>query len=405
MTYGDLRSRSFYNTGRPKGDDMSEQAAYDDADKALFRDSVKRFLEAEIEPHYEDWERAEIWPREVWQKLGENGFLCVDMPKEYGGYGAPFEFSCVVVEEMSRAGYGALSSGVSVHSDIAAPYILNLGSEEQRQRFLPKMASGECVGAIGMSEPSAGSDLQGIRTSALRDGDDFIINGQKTFITNGQHCDVVVLAAKTDPKAGARGMTLFTLDCHLPGFTRGRNLEKIGLHSGDTSELFMEDVRVSAADVLGGEGQGFANLMNELPRERLVLGIGCVAAAEGIFDITVEYVTERKAFGEALSSFQNTRYKLADLKTEIELNRALAEKYIDRFQGGELTPAEASLCKLAASEMQGRIADQCLQLFGGYGYMREYKISRFYLDARIQRIYGGTSEIMREMIARSVVGR
>lgn len=384
---------------------MSEQAAYDDADKALFRDSVKRFLEAEIEPHYEDWERAEIWPREVWQKLGENGFLCVDMPEEYGGYGAPFEFSCVVVEELSRAGFGALSSGVSVHSDIAAPYILNLGSEEQRQRFLPKMASGECVGAIGMSEPSAGSDLQGIRTSALRDGDDYIINGQKTFITNGQHCDVVVLAAKTDPKAGARGMTLFTLDCQLPGFTRGLNLEKIGLHSGDTSELFMEDIRVSAADVLGGEGQGFANLMNELPRERLVLGIGCVAAAEGIFDITVEYVTERKAFGEVLSKFQNTRYKLADLKTEIELNRALAEKYIDRFQRSELTPAEASLCKLAASEMQGRIADQCLQLFGGYGYMREYKISRFYLDARIQRIYGGTSEIMKEMIARSVVGR
>ena len=383
---------------------MNEQV-FDAADKTLFRDSVRKFLETEVEPHYDEWEREEIWPREVWQKLGDNGLLCVDMPEEYGGYGAPFEFSCVVVEEISRAGYGALASGVSVHSDIVAPYILNLGTQEQRQRFLPKMATGECVGAIGMSEPAAGSDLQGIRTTAKKNGDGYVINGQKTFITNGQHCDVVVLATKTDPKEGARGMTLFTFDCHLDGFKRGRNLEKIGLHSGDTSELFFDNVRVSTADVLGGEGQGFANLMNELPRERLILGIGCVAAADGIFDLTVEYVSERKAFGEAVSSFQNTRYKLADIKTEIELNRALAEKYVDKFQQDELTPAEASLCKLAASEMHGRIADQCLQLFGGYGYMREYKISRFYLDARIQRIYGGTSEIMKELIARSVVGR
>ena len=383
---------------------MNEQV-FDAADKTLFRDSVRKFLETEVEPHYDEWEREEIWPREVWQKLGNNGLLCVDMPEEYGGYGAPFEFSCVVVEEISRAGYGALASGVSVHSDIVAPYILNLGTQEQRQRFLPKMATGECVGAIGMSEPAAGSDLQGIRTTAKKNGDGYVINGQKTFITNGQHCDVVVLATKTDPKEGARGMTLFTFDCHLDGFKRGRNLEKIGLHSGDTSELFFDNVRVSTADVLGGEGQGFANLMNELPRERLILGIGCVAAADGIFDLTVEYVSERKAFGEAVSSFQNTRYKLADIKTEIELNRALAEKYVDKFQQDELTPAEASLCKLAASEMHGRIADQCLQLFGGYGYMREYKISRFYLDARIQRIYGGTSEIMKELIARSVVGR
>jgi len=383
---------------------MNEQV-FDEADKTLFRDSVRKFLETEVEPHYDEWEREEIWPREVWQKLGNNGLLCVDMPEEYGGYGAPFEFSCVVVEEISRAGYGALASGVSVHSDIVAPYILNLGTQEQRQRFLPKMATGECVGAIGMSEPAAGSDLQGIRTTAKKNGDGYVINGQKTFITNGQHCDVVVLATKTDPKEGARGMTLFTFDCHLDGFKRGRNLEKIGLHSGDTSELFFDNVRVSTADVLGGEGQGFANLMNELPRERLILGIGCVAAADGIFDLTVEYVSERKAFGEAVSSFQNTRYKLADIKTEIELNRALAEKYVDKFQQDELTPAEASLCKLAASEMHGRIADQCLQLFGGYGYMREYKISRFYLDARIQRIYGGTSEIMKELIARSVVGR
>ena len=384
---------------------MSTAVELTSAEKSLFRDSVIKFLESEVEPHYETWEKEEIWPRELWNKLGENGFLCVDLPSEYGGFDASFELSCMVVEEMSRMGYGALSAGVSVHSDIVAPYILNLGSEAQKLHWLPKMASGECVGAIGMTEPGAGSDLQSMKTSAVKDGDDFVINGQKTFITNGQHCDLVVLATKTDPSQGARGMTLFTVDAHLAGFQRGRNLEKMGLHSGDTSELFFQDVRVSADQILGGEGQGFANLMNELPRERLILGVGCVAAAEGMLDWTVEYVMERKAFGEPLSTFQNTRYVLAEMKTEIELNKAMAEKYTKRFIAGELTPVEASMCKLAASEMQGKVADRCVQLFGGYGYMREYKISRAYLDARIQRIYGGTSEIMKELISRSLVGR
>lgn len=384
---------------------MSEAVQLDEGEKELFRDSVRKFLEQEIEPHYDQWERDEIWPREVWNKLGENGFLCVDMPSEYGGFDASFELSCVVVEEISRAGYGALSSGVSVHSDIVAPYILHLGTEEQKRHWLPRMVSGEVVGAIGMTEPGAGSDLQGIKTTAEKDGDDYVINGQKTFITNGQHCDVIVLAAKTDPKQGARGMTLFNVDCHLSGFERGRNLEKMGLHSGDTSELFLQDVRVPAAEVLGGEGNGFANLMNELPRERLILGVGAVAAAEGMLDWTIEYVMERKAFGESISKFQNTRYVLADLKTLIELNKAMAEKYVHKYVRGELTTEEASMCKLAASEMQGKVADQCVQLFGGYGYMKEYKISRAFVDARIQRIYGGTSEIMKELIARSLVGR
>ena len=327
------------------------------------------------------------------------------MPSAYGGYDTTFELSAVVVEELSRAGYGALASGVSVHSDIVAPYILHLGSEEQKQRWLPKMASGECVGAIGMSEPVAGSDLQSMRTTALRDGDDFLINGQKTFITNGQHADVIVLSTKTDPTQGARGMSLFTVDCHLLGFQRGRNLDKMGLHSGDTSELFFEDVRVTSGDVLGGEGKGFANLMNELPRERLILGVGCVGAADGMLDLTVDYVMERQAFGQSVSKFQNTRYRLAEIKTEIELNRAMAEKYIRRYISGDLTTEEASMCKLAASEMQGRVADECVQLFGGYGYMSEYRISRMYLDSRVQRIYGGTSEIMKELISRSLVGR
>lgn len=384
---------------------MTQTMQLDDAEKALFRDSVCKFLETEVEPYYEQWEKEEIWPRDLWNKLGENGFLCVDMPEEYGGFDASFELSCVVVEEISRMGYGALAAGVSVHSDIVAPYILHLGTQEQKSHWLPKMASGAAVGAIGMTEPGAGSDLQGMKTSAVKEGDDYIVNGQKTFITNGQHCDVLVLAAKTDPSQGARGMTLFTVDAALAGFERGRNLEKMGLHSGDTSELFFQDMRVPAGQVLGGEGQGFANLMNELPRERLILGVGCVAAAEGMLAMTIEYVMERKAFGEPISRLQNTRFVLADLKTDIELNKALAEKYVARYVAGELTPAEASMSKLAASEMQGRVADACVQLFGGYGYMREYKISRGYLDARIQRIYGGTSEIMKELISRSLVGR
>ena len=384
---------------------MSEAVQLDPAEKELFRDSLRKFLEKEIEPRYEAWEKDGIWPREVWNQFGENGFLCVDMPSQYGGFDTTFELSAVVVEELSRRVYGALASGVSVHSDIVAPYILHLGTEDQKQRWLPKMATGECVGAIGMSEPVAGSDLQSMRTNAIRDGDGYIINGQKTFITNGQHADVIVLSTKTDPSQGAKGMTLFTVDCHLSGFQRGRNLEKMGLHSGDTSELFFEDVRVSAAEVLGGEGKGFANLMNELPRERLILGVGCVGAADGMLELTVDYVTERQAFGQAVGKFQNTRYKLADIKTEIELNRAMAEKYVQRYIAGELTTEEASMCKLAASEMQGRVADECVQLFGGYGYMSEYRISRMYLDSRVQRIYGGTSEIMKELISRSLVGR
>jgi alkylation response protein AidB-like acyl-CoA dehydrogenase len=384
---------------------MNEAVQLDASEKALFRESVKKFLEAEVEPHYEAWEKNEIWPRDLWNKLGENGFLCVDMSSEYGGFDASFELSCVVVEEVSRAGYGALASGISVHSDIVAPYIMHLGSEEQKQRWLPGMVSGEIVGAIGMTEPGAGSDLQGMKTSAEKDGDEFVINGQKTFITNGQHADLIVLAAKTDPKQGAKGVTLFTVDCHLEGYQKGRNLEKMGLHSGDTSEIFFQDVRVSSKEMLGGEGNGFANLMNELPRERLILAVGCVAAAEGMLDITVEYTLERQAFGAPIAKLQNTKFVLADMKTEIELNKALVEKYVARYVGGELTPVEASMSKLAASEMQGRVADQCVQLFGGYGYMREYPISRAYLDARIQRIYGGTSEIMKELISRSLVGR
>ncbi len=377
----------------------------EDSDRELFRDNLKKFLEKEIEPYYEEWEKAEIFPREVWNKLGENGFLCVDVPEEYGGYGADFRLSAIVVEEVFRAGYGALGSSISVHSDIVAPYITHLGSEEQKQQWLPKMVTGEAVGAIGMTEPGAGSDLQSMRTTAVKDGDQYAINGQKTFITNGQHCDVIVLAAKTDPAKGAKGITLFTVDCSLDGFQRGRNLEKMGLHSGDTSELFFDGLKVPEGDVLGGLGNGFANLMNELPRERLILAIGAVAACEGMLDWTVDYVQDRKAFKQSVSQFQNTRFKIAEMKTQVEVNKAYTEKCTEKYDRQDLNTTEASMVKLSTTELQCKVADECLQLFGGYGYMREYPISRAYVDARIQRIYGGTSEIMKEIIARDVVGR
>jgi alkylation response protein AidB-like acyl-CoA dehydrogenase len=382
---------------------MAEQILLTSAERQLFVETLRKFLEIEVSPYYEAWEKAGIWPRTLWNKLGENGFLCVDQATEHGGHGVSFELSCAIVDEVSRAGFAALASSISVHSDIVAPYIVNLGTESQKQEWLPKMATGEVVGAIGMTEPGAGSDLQSIKMTASKDGDGYRINGQKTFITNGQHCDMIILATKTDASLGARGMTLFIVDCNKPGFNRGQNLEKMGLHSGDTSELFVDDVLVAGEDILGGEGKGFSNMMNELPRERLILGVGCVGAAQGAFDLAVDYVSQRQVFGQAIASFQNTRYKLAELKTSIELSRALSEKYIQQFIAGELTSAEASMLKLASSEMQGDVVDQCLQLFGGYGYMKEYRISRAYVDARIQRIYGGTSEIMKELISRSIV--
>ncbi|MFZ5698041.1 MAG: acyl-CoA dehydrogenase family protein [Pseudomonadota bacterium] len=375
------------------------------AEVELFRDNVRRFLEKEVAPHYDQWERDEIFPRRIWNTLGENGFLCVDVPEQYGGVGAPFRLSTVIVEEMSRMGFGALATSVSVHSDIVTPYILHLGSEAQKQRWLPKLVTGEAVGAIGMTEPGAGSDLQGMKMRAVLDGNTYTINGQKTFITNGQHCDLIMLAAKTDPNAGAKGITLFTVDCTLPGFARGRNLEKMGHHAADTSELFFQDVKVGADQILGGLGRGFANMMNELPRERLILAVGAIAACEGMLDWTIKYVTERKAFGVTVSSQQNTRFKLAELKAQVDVNRAYVNQCNDQYDRGELSAVAASTAKYMATELQGKVADECLQLFGGYGYMKEYPISRAYVDARVQRIYGGTSEIMKEIIARSILGR
>ena len=378
----------------------------DNSELELFRDNVRRFLKETVEPHYEKWEKEGIFPKELYLQLGEAGLLCVDMPEEYGGIGAPFDFSMVVLEETARMGFLALASNLSVHSDIAAPYILHLGTEAQRQKYLPRMVSGECIGAIGMTEPGAGSDLQGIKTSALPDGKGgYLINGSKTFITNGQHAGVVVLATKTDPKAGAKGTTLFTVDTSLPGFKRGRNLEKIGLHSADTSELFFDNVAIGADEVLGRVGGGFGHLIDELPRERLALAVTAVGHAQGAMEKTIEYVTTRKAFGQAVSSFQNTRFELAKIKTDIEVHRAFVEKCNALYAQQKLDVPTAAMVKLSTTEMEGRVTDACLQLFGGYGFMAEYPISRFYTDARIQRIYGGTSEIMKEVIARSIVGR
>ena len=384
---------------------MTQAVQLDQAEVELFRDNVRKFFEKEVAPFYEQWEKDEITPREIWNKMGENGLLCVDVPEEYGGFGANFRLSSIVVEEASRMGFSGLASNISVHSDIVAPYILHLGSEEQKQTWLPKMVSGEAVGAIGMTEPGDGSDLQAMKTRAERDGDSLVINGQKTFITNGQHCNVIVLACKTDPNAGSRGMSLVTVDTSLPGFARGRNLEKMGHHAADTSELFFENVRVGVDQILGGEGRGFANLMNELPRERLILALGAVAACEGMLERTIQYVQERKAFGMSVAAFQNTRFKLAELKAQIEVNKAFCAQCSDQYDQGELTAVNASIAKLTTTELQGKVADECLQLFGGYGYMKEYPISRDFVDARIQRIYGGTSEIMKEIIARSIVGK
>ena len=371
----------------------------------LFRDNIRRFYDEHLDAHYADWEKAGIVPTALYRKMGDAGLLCVDVPEEYGGAGAPFEFSAAVIEETARRGFLGLATNLSVHSDIVAPYLLHLGSESQKSKYLPRMASGHCVGALAMTEPGAGSDLQAIKTTALANGDAYLINGSKTFITNGQNADVVIVAAKTDPKAGAKGTTLFTVDTALPGFQRGRNLEKAGMHCADTSELFFEDVRVTAADVLGRVGGGFGHLLDELARERLILAIGAVAHAQGALDKTIEYTMSRKAFGASLASLQNTRFELSKAHADIEVHRAFVEKCSALYTLGQLAPQTAAMVKLTTTEMQGRVTDACLQLFGGYGYMSEYPISRFWTDARVQRIYGGTSEIMKEVIARSLLGR
>lgn len=376
-----------------------------DAELELFRDNFKRFMNEHVAPYYEQWEREGIMPREVWSLLGENGFLCVDLPEEYGGYGVPTHYSLMLVEESARAGFGALSTGISCHSEIAAPYILHIGSEEQKKYWLPKMASGEVVGAIGMTEPGAGSDLQAMRTSAILQDDHYILNGSKTFISNGQHADLVVLAVKTDPQARAKGVSLMLVDTHLPGFKKGTNLDKIGLHSQDTSELFFDNVKVPKDQLLGQAGQGFVYLMQELPRERTAIAATALGSIRGAIDVATTYVKERQAFGQAIAQFQNTRFVLAQAKIDELATAAFYNQNVALYQEGKLDVETAAALKSFSTDMQMKIADNLLQLFGGYGYMTEYPISRFFVDARIQRIYGGTNEIMKEIVARSLIGK
>ena len=376
-----------------------------DADLELFRDNFKRFMNEHIAPHYEQWEREGLMPRSVWTLLGENGYLCVDVPEEYGGYGVPTEYSLMLVEESARAGYGALSTAISCHSEIAAPYILNIANEEQKQYWLAKMVSGEVVGAIGMTEPGAGSDLQSMRSSAILNGDHYLLNGSKTFISNGQHADLVVLAAKTDPQARAKGVSLLLVDTHLDGFKKGTNLDKIGLHSQDTSELFFDNVKVPSNQLLGEAGQGFAYLMQELPRERTAIAATALGAIRGALDITTVYVQERQAFGQVIGQFQNTRFVLAQAKIDELATAAFYNQNLALYKQGKLDVETAAALKSFSTDMQMKVADSLLQLFGGYGYMTEYPISRFFVDARIQRIYGGTNEIMKEIVARGLIGR
>jgi len=375
------------------------------SEMSLFIESVEKFCAAEIEPYYVEWEKAGLMPRELFKKAGAQGLLCVDIPEQYGGVGATPRFSFAVSATMQRLGYAGFVGGLQVHNDIIPWYLMHFGTEAQKQQWLPKMASGEVVGAIGMTEPGAGSDLKALRTSARRDGDSYVINGSKIFISNGQNCDLVVLAAKTDPAAGAKGVSLFLVDTKTPGFARGRNLEKIGQHSADTSEMFFDNMRIPADCLLGEEGQGFTYMMRELPRERLIISLQGVYLAKGARDLTVRYVQERMAFGAPIAQLQNTRFKLAEVETEIAASDAFAETCVEAYLRNELTPTAASALKLQTTEMAGRVVDTCLQMFGGYGYMVEYPISRFWVDARVIRIYGGTSEIMKELVARSVVGR
>ncbi|WP_431931593.1 acyl-CoA dehydrogenase family protein [Nonomuraea jabiensis] len=372
-----------------------------DEEHLLFRETVREFMAREVVPHHAQWEKDGIVPREVWKKAGELGMFGFSVPEEYGGAGVTdFRYNAVIVEEIIR--HGASGLGFSLHNDVMAPYLVDLTNDEQKQRWLPGFASGELISAIAMSEPGAGSDLQGIRTTALREGDHYLVSGQKTFITNGINADLVVVVAKTDPDAGARGTTLIVVERGMEGFERGRNLEKIGMKAQDTAELFFENVRVPVANRLGPrDGEGFFQLMNNLPQERLSIAVAAVAAAEAVLEETIEYCRTRQAFGRNIGSFQNTRFVLAELATETEIARHYVDKCILALNAGQLDAVDAAKAKWWTTELQTKVIDRCLQLHGGYGYMMEYPVAKAWLDSRVQTIYGGTTEIMKEIIGRS----
>ncbi|HVM81080.1 MAG TPA: acyl-CoA dehydrogenase family protein [Stellaceae bacterium] len=366
----------------------------------IFRASVRSFIEREVAPYHAQWEKDGQVSRELWRKAGAAGFLCTGMPPEYGGAGGDFLYAAILSEEFARGMFSG--PGFRLHSDIVAPYILHYGSEAQKRKWLPAMARGEVITAIAMTEPGAGSDLQGIRTTALRKGEHYVVNGQKTFITNGQMADLVVVVAKTDPSEGAKGITLVLVEADRPGFKRGRNLEKLGMKAQDTSELFFDEVRVPLDNLLGGEGRGFACLMQELPQERLLVGITAVGVMESALEQTIRYTRERKAFGRAIADFQVSRFKLAEMKTEVKVARVFLDHCLELHLEGKLDVETAAMAKWWLSDLENRIVDQCLQLHGGYGYMWEFPIARAYADARVHRIFAGTNEIMKELIARGL---
>lgn len=370
----------------------------------LFRQAIKDFAAKEIVPYNAEWEKNKMVSRESWLKLGEAGFLCIQVPEQYGGLGIDdFRYNMIFAEELGRTGCAGPAVGYPLHNDIVLPYFLHYGTEKIKKEWLPKMISGEAIGAIALTEPGAGSDLQGMRTTAIDKGDYYLLNGSKTFITNGYLSDVVMVAAKTDPKAGAKGTSLFFVDRSMKGFTKGKPFEKVGLHAQDTCELFFDNVEVPKENLLGEEGRGFGYMMTELAQERLIVAQSAISLAEAYLEATIQYVKSRQAFGKPIAEFQNTKYKLAELATEITMGRVFMDRCVELHCEGKCDSATASMAKYNLTDLQCKVADECVQLHGGYGYMWEYLVGRGFADARVQRIYAGTNEIMKELISRKVL--
>jgi alkylation response protein AidB-like acyl-CoA dehydrogenase len=382
---------------------MMERNIYNE-EQLLFAQGVRDFVAKEVTPNNAKWEKAQMVTRESWLKFGENGYLCMQVDEQYGGLGVKdFRYSAIIGEELARTGDAGPAVGYPLHSNIVCPYIEHYGTEAAKKKYLPKMISGEMIGAIAMTEPGAGSDLQNIKTTAVDKGDYYLVNGSKTFITNGYLSNIAVVAVKTDPSKGAKGTSMLIITSDMKGFTKGKPFEKIGLHAQDTCELFFENVEVPKENLLGKEGEGFKYMMNELPQERLLVALSAIAAAEGVLARTVQYTKERMAFGKPIAEFQNTRYKLAELATEITIGRTFIDRCVELHDQKKLDSATASMAKSWLTDLQGKVADECLQLHGGYGYIWEYQVARAYADARVQRIYAGTNEIMKELISRDVL--
>ena len=372
-----------------------------DADHDMFRDTVRKFLQAEAAPHHEQWEMDGMVSDEIWLRAGEQGFLCPTVPEEYGGVGADFRYNCIVNEEVARAGCTGLGWGV--HSDVSVPYIIRYGSKEQKKKYLGRCVTGDLITAIAMTEPGAGSDIQGTKTSAVLEGDHYVLNGSKTFITNGLKAGLVIVAAKTDVSAGSMGISLFLLEDGMVGFTKGKKLQKLGLKAQDTAELFFQDVKVPQENLLGEVGHGFIYLMQNLPQERLTIAVGANGMCQSVLQATVDYTKERKAFGTNVAAFQNTQFKLAEMAAEISSAEVFLDRCTELLLEGTLDTVTASKLKLLATDLQCKVADECLQLHGGWGYMWEYPVCRAFADARVQRIYGGTNEIMKLIISRDLI--